>query len=283
MPEALTEDDHEELEPETEDGAAVNILTHGDPLRSFLELPTALVDEAKGRFSEDGLDIRAVDLANVGIVDVTAHASGFERFDANSERVVGLNLDRFQSAAGWARERGGDGDPVGIDVRTDPDRIRVDITRPDQEMKRISEWHAIDTDSLRMEPDIPDLDLPCRAQPPVDGFYEAVSALNDTRHDHATLTRDGSTLVLRAENGDEDREAFYFPNAAWHVDDSDETPASIFSLDYLDDMATGLKRSKADRLTLSFGQEFPAILAFEHEEWGFEGRYLLAPSIGSDD
>lgn len=283
MPEALTEDDHEELEPETEDGAAVNVLTHGDPLRSFLELPVALVDEAKGRFSEDGLHIRAVDLANVGMVDVTAHASGFERFDANSERVVGLNLDRFQSAAGWARKRGGDGDPVGIDVRADPDRIRVDITRPDQEMKRISEWHAIDTDSLRMEPDIPDLDLPCRAQPPVDGFYEAVSALNDTRHDHATLTRDGSTLVLRAENGDEDREAFYFPNAAWHVDDSDETPASIFSLDYLDDMATGLKRSKADRLTLSFGQEFPAILAFEHEEWGFEGRYLLAPRIGSDD
>jgi hypothetical protein len=44
MPEALTEDDHEELEPETKDGAAVNILTHGDPLRSFLELPVALID-----------------------------------------------------------------------------------------------------------------------------------------------------------------------------------------------------------------------------------------------
>jgi proliferating cell nuclear antigen len=285
MPEALTKDDHEALEPETDEDAAVNVLTHGDPLRSFLELPTALVDEAKARFGPDGLHIRAVDPANVGMVDVTAHATGFERyqFDGDSDRVIGLNVDRTRKVAGWARKRGGDGDPVGVDVLADPDRMRVDITRPDQELKRISEWHGIDPGSIRQEPEIPELDLPCRATPNVRGFYEAISALKDDGHDHVKVTRDGTTLVVRGHGNGVGDDEFFFPNSAWHIDDEDQAPSSLFSLDYLRDMATALKRSKADRVTLSWGQEHPMILAFEHEEWGFDGMFLLAPRIGSDD
>lgn len=40
--------------------------------------------------------------------------------------------------------------------------------------------------------------------------------------------------------------------------------------------------SKADRLLVKWGDEFPAEFHFEHDDWGFEGRYMVAPRLESE-
>lgn len=284
MSKAVEADDRtDEFDATTSDEAAVSILTTGDPIRSLVQLPTTIVNEATVRFDADGIHLRAVDPANVCMVDLTAHAEGFDAYrmpDPDAEIVVGMNLARLASALGWARKRG-DGDPVTLDVLTDPTRVRVSVTRPDQGVKRTSEWFGIDPDSIREEPDGPDLDLPCYADPDIRGFHDAVTAFGP---DHAQVAYDDGTLVLTSDYDDDDmgEDSVFFPNAAW-ADGEDANASSIFSLDYLEDVAAAVKRSKADKLTLNWGEEFPVIIDVAHEEWGFDARYLLAPRIQGDD
>jgi proliferating cell nuclear antigen len=277
------DDGESELEPSTTEKAAVEIVTRGDPIRSFHRLLSPVVDECKLRVDEDGLHVTAVDPSNVLQIGVTAYAEGFRKFETDDEHVLGLNLDRFRRAIEWARKTGGDGgDPVKLDLFTDPDRIRVGVTRPDQGVKRTSEWFALDPDSLRPAPDVRDFDLPCVATPDVRPFRDGVTAFEP---DHAAVAYDHGTLVLQAgeaEPGEDTaEERVMFPNVARNEDGSEEemAPSSLFSLDYLEAVADGLKHSKADHLTVRWGEEFPTELEFQHEEWGFEGKYVLAPRI----
>ena len=72
---------------------------------------------------------------------------------------------------------------------------------------------------------------------------------------------------------------------SWDSRDEDaaEADSSVFSLDYLTDMADALATGKADRVTVKWGEEYPARFAFEYEDWGFSGHYMVAPRIQSGD
>lgn len=284
-----------DLSPSLADDAVARIRTHGDPIRSWAQLFAPVVDEAKLRIDEDGLHLTAVDAANVWLVDVTAPAAGFEEFEADGETVVGLHVGRFRDAIQWARKRGSDGDPVAIEVLDDPERMRVTVTREDQQMQRVFEWFTIDSKSIREEPDIPTLELYNRATPGVEALNDAVSAIDDY-HDHVHLTRDGADLLLAtkasgdtrpvAEEGNtgDPAQAVRFAATAWDTRDEDasEADSSWFSVDYVDDLTSALKGAKADRVVLMWGDEYPARFAFEYEDWGFSGHYMVAPRIQTE-
>jgi proliferating cell nuclear antigen len=284
-----------DLSPSLSDEALATIETQGDPIRSWARLPHAVVDEARLKIDEDGLHLTAVDAANVLMVDLHAPASGFESFEASGEFVAGLNVGRFRDALGWARKRGGDGDPVAIEFLEEPARMRVTITRENQQMQRVSEWFTLDPTSIRAEPNIPDLNLYNHATPGVDALRDAVGAI-ESYHDHAYLSRDGSDLLVATKadgdttpkESDEDdhrntthQDAVRVVSTAWDKRDEKaaEADSSCFSLDYLDDVVATLSKAKADRVTLKWGEEFPSRIAFEYEDWGFTGHFMLAPRI----
>lgn len=286
-----------ELSPSLADDAVATIRTHGDPIRSWARLIAPVVDEARLRIDEDGLHVTAVDPANVFLVDVTAPAAGFEEFETDGETTVGLHLGRFRDAIEWARKRGDDGDPVAIEVLDDLPRMRVTVTREDQQMQRVFEWFTINPESVRPSPEIPDLDLYNRATPGVRALDDAVSAI-DTYHDHVHLSRDGTDLLLATkpdgdtmpttdEDGEKPEEAVRLAATAWDTRDEDaaEADSSWFSIDYLDDLTGALTAAKADRVVLMWGDQYPARFAFEYEDWGFSGHYMVAPRIqqGGDE
>ncbi|WP_115863359.1 beta clamp domain-containing protein [Halorussus litoreus] len=290
-PSGVPEDSRDdELAPETDDDAAVSILTYGDPIRSLARLMKPIADEYRIHFDDDGLTARAVDPANVGMVDLHAPAEGFDQYELRDGHTFGLNLDRFRDAVGWARKRGGDGDPVAIDVFRDPARMRVTVVREDQQMKRETEWFGITPSDIRDEPTIPDLDLPLTARPGVAPLREAVKAIRSTE-EMAYVTCDDDTFLLAstedgrvelAEDDDENAaQTISFPNAV--TSDDTDARSSAFSLDYLDDITLALDKAKADRVTVRWSEEFPTRLKFEHDDWGFEGEYMLAPRIQSED
>jgi hypothetical protein len=296
-----------DLQYDAPDGSAATVVTQGDPIRSFLDLPTAVVREAIWDFDSDGISVLSADLANVGMVDVTFPADGMTSYDVDGDIAVGMPMDLdsnadLKSALSFARRgRGNDnGDPVRIDIyRNDggqANRVRVAVIRPDQRTKRVSWFFAIDPDSLRQRPDIPSLDLPYRADVDVDTWVDTVDALK--RHDHAWVTADGRDLIVGtqatrnphiADDASADGlgvDVVELPNRAWAVDDADgvvdDADGSLFSTDYLVDFSRGVKQSKADSVKLSFGDEWPMKLQFTNTDWGISGQYMVAPRIQSD-
>ena len=55
---------------------------------------------------------------------------------------------------------------------------------------------------------------------------------------------------------------------------------SVFSIDYLVDAIGALDAAKADRVTLSFGDELPIRIQGEWVEWGFTVTFTLGHTIG---
>ena len=281
-----------ELTPTLDEDAAVNILTHGDPLRSWATLPAVLDDEVRVTFEEDRIQTEFVDPANVSMLTLNAPAVGFEHYQADEEVTLGLNLDTFQKTLRWARKRG-NGDPVALSVYTDPLRIRVEIVREDQQMQRQTEWFAIDPDRLRQGPERPDLDLPLKAYPGVSALKDAVAAIAESE-DYAYVTEDDGAFILasqaggdttpsheKPELGSSPENVVRMPNAVEQI--SEGGASSVFSIDYLRDITTALKRSKATTVRVMWGEEYPVRIGFQHEDWGFNGEFLLAPRITPED
>ena len=55
---------------------------------------------------------------------------------------------------------------------------------------------------------------------------------------------------------------------------------SVSSIDYLVDAIGALDAAKADRVTLSFGDELPIRIQGEWVEWGFTATFTLGHTIG---
>jgi len=256
---------------ETESGPDTDgfyAVIEADKLQDALDTVTVLVDECKIELGENHMGIRAVDPANVGMVDLVLNPPAFESYHAEGE-LIGVNLLRFDDIVGMANS--GDLVELNLDPRTRKLHIHIE---------GLSYTLAlIDPDSIRARPDIPDLDLPAQVSLERSQLKRGTTAA-DMVSDHITL---------RVDEGDD---AFYI-EAEGDTDDIDfklgsedvinlttAEADSLFSLDFLKDMVKGIPKNA--EATVDLGVEFPVKIHFEVAEGTGSVTYMLAPRIQSD-
>ncbi|KTG08161.1 DNA polymerase [Haloprofundus marisrubri] len=237
-------------------------------LRDALDSVSVLVDECKIRLNEDELAIRAVDPANVGMVDLTLDAAAFESYEADGG-VIGVNLSRLEDIAGMANT----GDLVHLELDEETRKLHIQIEGLSYTLA------LIDPDSIRQEPDIPDLDLPATIV--VEGTHldRGIKAA-DMVSDHIGLRVDEAdeTFHIEAEGDTDDVDLELGRDDL--IDLSAGPADSLFSLDYLKDMNKAIP-SDAE-VTVELGEEFPVKLHYEFGEGMGHVTYMLAPRIQSD-
>ncbi|TQQ80697.1 DNA polymerase sliding clamp [Halonotius roseus] len=243
-------------------------IVSAETLKDALDSVSVLVDECKIRLNEEEFAIRAVDPANVGMVDLSLAAAAFESYEADGG-VIGVNLGRLEDIAGMANS----GDLIHLELDEETRKLHIQIDGLSYTLA------LIDPDSIRQEPDIPDLDLPAEIVLEGSQLGRGITAA-DMVSDH---------IALRV---DPDEEAFYI-EAEGDTDDvdlkldSDDlidlTPGaadSLFSLDYLKDMNKAIPN--ATEVTAELGEEFPVKLHYEFAEGLGQVTYMLAPRIQSE-
>lgn len=239
------------------------------PLEEFLDNAQALVTEAKIHVEEDGFDLRAVDPANVGMIHENLSASAFESYDFDGG-VIGVNLDRLADAVGMADDL-------------------VQLTLNEQTRKLVVEsggleftMALIDPDSIRQEPDIPDITdrltatLVCEARD-----LQRAETAADLCSDHIAFGASVDDEVFYADaEGDTDD-----VRLTWEREDTlegstvDGEAHSLFSLDYLSDMLKPVNASS--ELELNIGEEVPMFLDGTFADGHGEMRFMLAPRMQS--
>jgi len=243
-------------------------IVSADTLESALDSVSVLVDECKINLNEDGLAIRAVDPANVGMVDLSLSADAFESYETDGG-VIGVNLARLEEFVGMADS----GQLVQLELDEETRKLHIQIEGLEGTLA------LIDPDSIRQEPDLPDLDL--SAEIVVEGrdIDRAVTAA-DMVSDHIALGVDpddeefyvdaeGDTDDVHLELGTEDL-----------IDLTAGEARSLFSLDYLKDMDKAIPGDAEVRIEL--GEEFPVKMHFDIAEGNGQVTYMLAPRIQSD-
>ncbi|WP_327050459.1 DNA polymerase sliding clamp [Halomicrococcus gelatinilyticus] len=243
-------------------------IVSADTLRTTIDSVSVLVDECKIHLEEDGLSIKAVDPANVGMVDLELAAEAFESYEADGG-VIGVNLDRLDSIAGMANAD----QLVEMELDEETRKLHIQIDGLEYTLA------LIDPDSIRQEPDIPDLDLPANVVIEGADIDRAVTAA-DMVSDHIALGVDeGDELFYVDAEGDTDD--VHLELTREDLIDLTAGPAhSLFSLDYLKDMNKAIPND--GEVSVELGEEFPVKLHFETAEGLGEVSYMLAPRIQSD-
>lgn len=236
-------------------------------LQDTISYISVLVDEGKIHFTDSGWEVRAVDPANVGMTDLFLDADVFNEYDLEDD-LIGININRFADIIGMANN-----DDV-VYMTLDQETRKLHIAIPPLE------WTIalLDPETIRDEPDLPDLELPAEFEIPGKEFSRGIKAA-EMVSDHVKLESDSSdtplSMVAEGDTDDVDLE----------LDENnleDFTPAdcsSLFALSYLNDIATVVPKDKT--LTLELGDDFPLIATVQYAEYTSSATYMVAPRITS--
>jgi len=246
-----------------------NAIVRADTLQATLDSIGVLVDECKIHFDEDGLEIRAVDPANVGMVDLSLSADAFEAFEVD-EGLIGVNLVRLTDIAGMANSD----QLVHLELDEETRKLLISIDGLEYTLG------LLDPESIREEPDLPEnLNLPATIVIEGRDIARAVTAA-DMVSDHIELGVDDADdhFYVRAQ-GDTD-DVHLELDAEDLIDLTSGPASSLFSLEYLKNMNKAIPSDT--EVTVELGEEFPVKLHFEFAESDGAVTYMLAPRIQSN-
>jgi proliferating cell nuclear antigen len=248
-----------------------------------------VADEYKIRFEQDGLRTRAIDPANVCLVQGRLDPGITGTYeDANPDNVPPMGMADRQFKKPLSAANKGRGDDYGSElaVEFDPERRRVSVgfekSVADVTISHDYEWSAIDPDSMRSEATLPDLDLPGDAKVPRKAFVEALKRFSkgsDT--EYVTFEIDGASLRMRCRGSDADVDLSI--DGVAHVEPGhDNTVSSMYSSDFLKQMRVGVEAVKPENVRLELGERFPMKWNFARPDVGIELTYMLAPRVSAE-
>ena len=243
-------------------------IVRAERLQSTLDSVGVLVDECKIHLDDGGIEIRAVDPANVGMVDLSLDASAFESYEADGG-LIGVNLVRLQDIAGMADS----GQLVELELDEETRKLHISIDGLEYTLA------LIDPESIREEPDLPDLDLSSTIVIEGRDIDRAVTAA-DMVSDHIELGVNEADEVFYVEAEGDTDDVHLELDAEDLIDLVAGDASSLFSLDYLQDMDKAIPKDA--EVTMELGEEFPVKMHFDISEGEGEVTYMLAPRIQSN-
>ena len=127
-----------------------------DTLKGVVDVVSTLIDEAKFKIGENGIQLKAVDPAHVAMVDLNLSKEAFEQYSA-TETDLGLDLEKLKEVIRLSRS----GDI--IDMRHDVERGRLVITVGNVTRR----MNLVSTEGMS-DPKVPNITLPARITIAVD-------------------------------------------------------------------------------------------------------------------
>lgn len=257
-------------EPADDDtSTALSAIAPKDLFTEFLDRIEAVVPEAILYPADDGIAVRAVGPADIGMIDSTLAASECESYDANDDFRVGVDINRLRDSISVA---GDDDAVIELSYRDD---AKFHVDGPD--------FHGtvggLDPDTVRQPPDIPDLDLPAtftiagdklkRAVDGVDTITEVITVRWNADADAVEMFGAGDIDGMDFDfDADDDLEA---------VDNRpDESISSMLATDYLGDIVDVIDTNRDVRVEL--GDEMPMWM---HQDFADDSPclFMIAPRL----
>jgi len=264
---------------EAEPVDSLTVVIRAEVLQQVVDQLLTIVDEAIFRIGYDGLAVSAVDPANVAMVDIEVDPGAFESV-GDGMFPIGLNLQRLDDYIDGASGS----DPITLSFDAETLSLHIEHTNVEVDMA------GINTDMMRGEPDIPEVDH--RAEFEVDAkvFRDAVENA-ELVSDHVRFEADVDDGEL-AVSGEGDTDEIRTVIGADELLGANFTEGvtSLFSLPYLVGGSQGGSKyggilkplSSGTELSGRLDQEMPIFLDYEFEGGFGNVRMMLAPRIQND-
>lgn len=251
----------------------VYLETSGRVIRPWKRMVDQIAKEYKIRFTDSTMSIDVVDSSNVAMIQTELESDALEAYDAE-ETTLGIPGNGFGSALQHARYGKSTDDTVTVEA--DSRKLQTEVTREiGGSQATISErMDLIDPDSIRSEPELPELGLDAEVEISPEAFCEVMGMLETDSSSFMAVEVDGDSISFHQ---DQDVQARHID---LDVDVEGQVERTLFTGSYMETLANALNVGYVDNLTLRMDTEYPMMLDFEREGV-YSGTMMVAPRIQS--
>jgi proliferating cell nuclear antigen len=237
-----------------------------DTLKGLVSVISTLVDEAKFRISQEGVNLKAVDPAHVAMVDMTIGKGAFGSYTADSAEL-GVDLDKMKEVLKLAAS----GDMIMMEHDEAQGRLTLKVGNVTRRM------NLVDTAGMS-DPQVPMLSLPANVDVAIVELQKGMKAAESVS-DHIALSADEDSFELFCE-GDTDTVSLKLDKSKLVGITATSKVRSMFPLDYFANLVKAIPSDTVVRISL--GEDYPVKLGFKFADGNGEVNYLLAPRIEND-
>ncbi|MBS3119614.1 proliferating cell nuclear antigen (pcna) [Candidatus Woesearchaeota archaeon] len=246
-------------------------LTIAEPkyLKESVSIISDLVNEANFKVTKEGIELVAMDPANVAMVVFKLFSSAFTEYKVDKEQNLAINLNNLKQIL----RRAGPNDMVSIEVQDDA-KLKVQLRG---NSTRTFSLPIIDLEEKAQK--VPELEFPVQVETEAATFTEAIEDA-DIVAESVSFVADGGAFRVDAE-GD-------LSNASIELKDGKKTKVTSkqkgtirakYSVEYLKKMIQGSKVSES--VKIQFNKDYPVKLDY-HTIDKVMLSFILAPRVEND-
>lgn len=247
------------------------LTTDGETFKPFVTAIEEVDDEVRIHVTEDGLSATIVDPANVFMADVHLDASAFDNYTVENESTLGVNVNSLKSLIRRARKD--EDDELALSLRERELTATVSRGYENHDVVSQGTMDLIDPDSIRMEPDFPEMEwnatLEVDTKPFKDALSYAVGVSEHVEFDLKPVNQHVSALYLGGETDTREEKV------AIDGLDTDAAARSLYSKNYMNSILEGITGVDAGEVAVGLDDEYP--VKVEMESNGLSVDYRLAP------
>jgi proliferating cell nuclear antigen len=225
---------------------------------AFCEAILAIAPECRVWLKSTGVEVHAVDAANVALISAKLPAAAFETYKEEST-ILGFDLPKVKTAAGLMK--------AGLMTIEQDKHGKLQIT----DGKTRYSNALLDVNTIRKDPTPPTISLPAAVNINAKELQESIAAMSKIG-DKIRFCLQGKTLTMTTE-GDTDLLVKELEGEA--VKSLKEPVASLFSTDYLREISRVIR--DAEQVSVSMNLNHPVRLECTVDSIALE--FLVAPRI----
>lgn len=234
-------------------------------LKESISIIADLVTEARFKFSEDLVELIAMDPANVAMVIFKMFSSSFAQYECGEEKEIGINLGNFKQIM----RRVGPSDMLHLEVEDNKLHIKID-----GKATRTFSIPILEMDDRQQK--VPDLKFPVKVTTATSVLNDAIEDVDIVGESVAFLC-DPDVLTIAAEGDlskvkiDIKKDDVTLINA-----ESPDPVKAKYSIEYLKKMIAGSKIT--DTVNILFSTDYPLKIEFVAVDKVYLG-FILAPRV----
>ncbi|MBD3247099.1 proliferating cell nuclear antigen (pcna) [Candidatus Pacearchaeota archaeon] len=233
-------------------------------LANAIGIISELVVEVRIKFNEEGMNIVAIDPANVAMVEFKLPRTSFSQFDIDDKEVLGVNLDNLKRILKRA------GSKSTLILETQENVLKIQIQ---DRVKRSFSLSLIDVTSEDKE--MPSLDFKSKIKLNSVDFIASVEDCSVVADACSFIVEEGGKFVIHAKGLNSAKAEFSGDEAEINA----EPCKSRYSLEYLQKFLKGAKLT--DKTFLKFSADHPLRVEFANEFMKL--NFVLAPRVETED
>jgi len=244
-------------------------LTLAEPkcLKDSISVISDLVNEAKFIVKKDGLELVAMDPANVAMVIFKLLSTTFTEYDLKEETTLGINLAQFKQILRRAKSND------TITLEDDESKLKIQFR---SDTVRTFSLPIIDLDEKEQR--VPELTFPITIETSASILAEAIGDV-DVVADSVLFSGDKEKLTITAEGDLSKAQIVISASDDTKITAEKESVKAKYSIEYLKKMIEGSKLS--DRVTIKFNNDYPLKIEYKQID-KVALSFILAPRVEND-